>query len=52
MSFGPRFGHEAAVATVEALKGLGLEYAEDFFMLETDIPDWCQLGISLRPSAS
>jgi hypothetical protein len=44
ISFGPHFGEEAAEEFVRRLKNLGLEYAEDFFQVSSEVPDWCGMS--------
>ncbi len=48
LSFGPHFGEEAALSLVRSLELFGLVYADDFFMLETEIPEWCELGVRYK----
>ena len=44
LSFGPHFGEEAAEEFVRRLKNIGLEYAEDFFRVSADVPEWCGMS--------
>lgn len=45
ISFGPHFGQEAADELIKRLKQLGLEYYDDYFDFNVDIPEWCSLYI-------
>jgi hypothetical protein len=47
ISFGPHFGEEAANEFIRRLNGAGLEYAEDFFQVPTDVPEWCGVSVFL-----
>ncbi len=44
ISFGPHFGGEAGSELARRLERLGLVYADDFFELTGDFPDWCGLS--------
>lgn len=47
-SFGPSFGEEAMNEFVKRLSDLGLEYVDDFYCFNLDIPDWCVLRVELK----
>jgi hypothetical protein len=47
LSMGPCFGEEAGNFLVRSIEALGLTYVDDFFLLTSDVPSWCQLGVSL-----
>lgn len=47
-TFGPSFGEEAMDEFVRRLKALGLEYVDDFFVINIDVPDWCALRAELK----
>jgi hypothetical protein len=49
VSFGPHFGGEAADEFVRRLKTEGLEYADDFFVFPTEIPEWCGVSCYVSP---
>lgn len=48
LSFGPSFGEEAMNEFVQRLRGLGLEYVDDFFCFNMDVPEWCGLRAELK----
>lgn len=48
IAFGPSFGEEAMNEFARRLKALGLEYVDDFFFINIDIPDWCTLRAELK----
>jgi hypothetical protein len=48
LAFGPSFGEEAMNEFVRRLKALGLEYVDDFFFINIDLPDWCGLQVGLQ----
>lgn len=43
LAFGPSFGEEAMNEFVRRLQALGLQYVDDFFCINFDIPNWCGL---------
>ncbi len=43
VSFGPHFGIEAAREFGRRLDARGLVYADDYFILEELVPEWCEL---------
>lgn len=45
--FGPSFGEEAMNEFTLRLQSLGLEYVDDFFCINFDIPAWCALRAEL-----
>lgn len=51
MSFGPHFGDEVANEFVRRLKSVGLEYADDFFQVPSDVPEWCGMSCFLVQDA-
>lgn len=48
LAFDPSFGEEAMNEFVRRLQALGLEYVDDFFFINIDIPDWCALRAELK----
>lgn len=46
-SFGPHFGGEAADKFMKRLEALGLEFYDDFFVLQGDFPHWCSFSAAL-----
>jgi hypothetical protein len=47
LAFGPSFGEEAMNEFDRRLRALGLEYVDDFFFLNIDVPGWCALRAEL-----
>lgn len=47
ISIGPIFP-DALDECIQRIKGLGLEYVDDFFELAFDLPDWIRLHGSLK----
>lgn len=45
--FGPSFGEEAMNEFTLRLQNLGLEYVDDFFCINYDVPAWCGLRAEL-----
>jgi len=41
LSFGPHFGREAAEEFSRRLDALGMEFAEDYFVFDLILPQWC-----------
>lgn len=45
ISLGPFFGVDAADACMRSLERIGLAYADDFFIFEGFLPDWCSFEV-------
>jgi hypothetical protein len=48
VSFKPCFGGEAANNLMEEVNKLGLEYVDDYFLIEGDFPEWLSLRGELK----